>query len=250
VPYAADLAERAAAGLHAHWRAQCGYIAGGEVAEHGGLLVTATNLPDETLNAAFAPGDVPDPEGALDWAARWFADRGLHLGIELRVGHQPDLERLVAARGFTVVVRRPAMTRSPAPAPEPAPRISVRRVADDADLAAFQAIQAEAFDLTPEVAERFLPRGAVETDGITFFLGRYDDVPCATSAATVSEHGTGIVGVATLPAYRHRGLGRAVTAAAWGDGDLAWLYPSAMARRMYERLGFVAVGDTQVWVAP
>lgn len=249
----AEQADRAAAGLHAHWRAQCGYIAGGEVWERHGLLITATNLPDGTLNVAFAPGEIAEPDIAYEWVTGWFAERGVRTGIELRVGHHHEFESLLARHGFTVVVRRPAMTLHPLPeATERAPRVTVREVASEADLEAFQAIQAEVFDLTPEVAERFLPRAAIETGRVAFYLGWYDDVPAATSAATVSEHGVGVVGVATLPAYRRRGLGRAVTSAAvhHTKTDLAWLYPTAMARRLYEGLGFRALDECQVWVAP
>ncbi|HWL38438.1 MAG TPA: GNAT family N-acetyltransferase [Frankiaceae bacterium] len=251
---AAEQAERCAAGLHAHWRTQCGYVAGGEVAEHDGLLVTATRLPDETLNVAFAPDAVSDPAAALDWFEGWFRTRGLKPGIEVRVGEQPALEALLAERGYSVVVRRPAMALHPVSLPGVAvPRASVRAVGSDADLAAFQAIQAEVFAMTPEVTEAFLPRAAVETPGVTLLVGSYDGVDCATSAVSVSAYGAGIVGVATLPAYRRRGLGRLVTAAAVHAGagaDLAWLYPSAMARRLYEGLGFRALDETQVWVSP
>lgn len=249
----ADQAERATRGLHTHWRRQCGYVAGGEVAEHDGLLVTATRLPDETLNVAFAPGVVTAPAAALDWFEGWFRDRGLHPGIELRVGHHPDLERLLTERRYTVVVRRPAMTLHPLSLPEvAAPRASVR-VAGAADLGSFQAIQAEVFDMTPEVAAAFLPMAAL--DDVTLLMAWHDDVPCATAAVSVSEHGAGIVGVATLPAYRRRGLGRLVTAAAVRAGqeqgaDLAWLYPTPMARRLYEGLGFRTLDETQVWVSP
>jgi GNAT superfamily N-acetyltransferase len=116
-------------------------------------------------------------------------------------------------------------------------------------------VQADVFDMTPEVAAAFLPRRAVETPGIRFFLATVDGTPCGTAATTLSEHGAGVVGVGTLEAYRHRGVGRAVTAAAvaWGaarGAALAWLYPSAMARRLYERLGFDTLDDVaQVWVA-
>lgn len=247
-----DQAERCAAGLHAHWRAQCGYVTGGEVAEHGGLLAALTNLPDQTLNVAFAPGPVARPAEALDWFEELFRSRGFKPAIEVRVGRQPEVERLLAERGYAVVVRRPAMALHPvAVAEAAAPRVRVRRVADDADLAAFHAIQGEVFDLAPGIAEEFLPRRAVETPGIAFLLAWHDDVPCATASVSVSEHGAGIVGVGTLPAYRRRGIGRAVTAAAIraaGDVDLAWLYPSPVARRLYEGLGFRALDDTQVWV--
>lgn len=249
-----EQAERCAAGLHAHWKTQCGYVAGGEVAEHDGLLVTATRLPDETLNVAFAPGPVLDPVAALDWFEDWFRTRGLTPGIELRAGARPALERLLAERGYAVVVRRPAMALHPVALPGVAvARASVRVVESDADLAAFQAIQGEVFDMAPEVAEAFLPRAAVETPGVTLLLGSYDGVACATSAVSVSAYGAGVVGVATLPAYRRRGLGRLMTAAAVQSGagaDLAWLYPSPMARRLYEGLGFRALDETQVWANP
>lgn len=245
--------ERAAAGLRAYWRTQCGYVAGGEVATYGGLLATATRLPDETLNCAFASGPVDDPVGAVDWFVGWFRSRGLRPGIELAAGH--PLEAEVARRGFTVVVRRPAMTRSVDVPSVTVPRVRVTRVASEADLASYRAIQAAVFDLTPEVADGFLPARALDVPGVVWLLGWYDDVPCATSAVVVSEHGAGVVGVATLAAYRRRGLGRAVTAAAVAEGaslgaDLAWLYPTAMAKPLYEGLGFVTHDDVQVWVAP
>jgi ribosomal protein S18 acetylase RimI-like enzyme len=186
----------------------------------------------------------------------WFAERGLRPGVELRAGRHPEVEESLRRRGFRVVVRRPAMTRYPLRADGAAPpaRVTVRPVADERDLAAFQAVQAAAFEMTPEVTEAFLPPAALGVPGLTFLLGWYGDVPCATAAVSVSPYGAGIVGVATLAAYRRRGLGRAVTAAAVDRGaaegaDLAWLYPSAMARSLYEGLGFRALDDVEVWVA-
>lgn len=249
------LAERAAAGLREVWRTQCGYVAGGEVAERPGLLVTATRLGDETLNCAFLTGPLPDADAALDWCTGWFHERGLRTGIELPVGTYPDVEAALAARGFGVVVRRPAMVLHPLtpPAADVPARVHVTEVTDDAELAAYQAIQAEAFDMTPEVSAAFLPWKAVETPGVRMFLAHHDDVPCATAGVHLSAYGAGVVGVATARGYRRRGIGRTVTAAAlrWSAGegaDLAWLYPTPMARRLYEGLGFVALDDVQVWV--
>lgn len=250
------LADRAARGLHAHWRAQCGYVAGGEVAEHDGVLLTVTNLSDETLNCAFVPGRPADPQGSVDWFVSEFERRGLRPGMELRAGHHPEIEASLRRRGFTVVVRRPAMTMSPLAGRQvESAGVAVREVASEADLAAFRAIQSEVFDLAPAVAAAFLPWAALEVPVARWFLATYGGVPCGTAAASLSEHGAGIVGVGTLAAYRGRGVGRTVTAAAlaWAAGmgaDLAWLYPSAMAQRMYERLGFTTLDDVaQVWVA-
>jgi GNAT superfamily N-acetyltransferase len=251
-----DLSARAAAGLHEHWKSQCRYISGGEVAEHLGLLATLTNLPDQTLNVAFAPGPVDRPEEALGWFEALFAARGYLPGIELRVGEHPALEHLLERRGYRVVVRRPAMVLRPPVVPDvDVPGLDMRQVTEAGDLAAFQAVQAEVFELDADVAVEFLPPRALEAGGVTFLLARHDGVPCATSAASVSEHGAGIVGVATLPAFRRRGIGRAVTAAAVRAGaaqgaDLAWLYPTPMARSLYESLGFVALDDVRIWVRP
>jgi GNAT superfamily N-acetyltransferase len=252
------LADRAAAGLHAHWRTQCGYIAGGDVAERDGMLLTVTNLSDETLNCAFVPGVPSDPAAAVAWTVSEFERRALRPGIEVRAGRHPEVEAELRRRGFTVVVRRPAMVLhplAPGPAADLPDDVEVREVESDEDLASFQAVQGEVFDMLPGVVEAFLPRKAVETPGIRLFLASYAGVACGAAATTVSEHGAGIVGVGTLKAYRHRGVGRAVTAAAvaWGaaqGADLAWLYPSAMAQRLYERLGFATLDDVaQVWVA-
>lgn len=250
------LGDLAADGLHAHWRAQCGYVSGGEVAERDGVLLTMTNLADETLNCAFVPGTPSDPAGAVGWFVAEFERRGLRPGIELRVGRHPEIETLLAARGFRVVVRRPAMVLHPLAVPAVGGDVEVREVASDADLTSFQAVQAEVFDMSPDVAEAFVPRAAVETPGIRLFLASYEGVACGTAAASLSDAGAGVVGVGTLAAYRRRGVGRAVTAAAvaWGAANgagLAWLYPSPMARRMYERLGFATLADeARVWVAP
>jgi GNAT superfamily N-acetyltransferase len=248
----AEQSERAARGLRHVWRTQCGYIAGAEVAERDGLLITATRLADQTLNCAFVTAPPRDPEAALDWCTGRFHERGLRTGVEVRAGD--PIEQPLAQRGFSVVVRRPAMTLHPVVLPTvDAPRVTVRAVEDEVDLVAYQAIQAEAFDMTPEVTAAFLPPAALRTPGVRLFLAAYDDVPCATAGVSLSPYGAGIVGVATLRGYRRRGLGRAVTASAVAYGatqgaDLAWLYPSAMARPLYEGLGFRALDDVQVWV--
>jgi ribosomal protein S18 acetylase RimI-like enzyme len=253
----AEQSERAARGLHHVWRAQCGYVAGGEVAERDGVLVTATRLPDETLSCAFLTSPPPDVDAALDWCAAWFRERGLRMGIELRVGAHPVVETSLSRRGFGVVVRRPSMTLHPLAADGiPTPhRVTIRAVAGEADLVAAQAIQGEAFAMTPEVAAAFLPPAMLDSPGLTLYVAAYDDVPCATAAVSVSEHGAGIVGVATLRAYRRRGIARAVTATAVEHGrqngaDLAWLYPTAMAQELYAGLGFATLDDVQVWVEP
>ena len=61
----------------------------------------------------------------------------------------------------------------------------------------------------------------------------------------------GVFGVAVAPAARRRGIGAALTraaACAREGSEIAWLSARGEAAHVYERLGFRAVGRTEVWV--
>ena len=62
----------------------------------------------------------------------------------------------------------------------------------------------------------------------------------------------GVFGVAVAPDARRRGIGAALTRASAraGEGsEIAWLSARGEAAHVYERLGFRAVGRTEVWVS-
>jgi ribosomal protein S18 acetylase RimI-like enzyme len=86
-------------------------------------------------------------------------------------------------------------------------------------------------------------------DGLTvFYVAEDDEGPIASGGHQPVDGVTEIVGVATLPSARRRGLGTAVTAALVDDARAAGLdtiFLSASSdevARVYERLGFVRVG--------
>ena len=74
-------------------------------------------------------------------------------------------------------------------------------------------------------------------------LGRLDGRPVATASVLLDGGIAGVYDVSTVPGARRRGIGTALTVAALqlgrADGyEIAFLQPSAMGRRLYERLGF------------
>jgi ribosomal protein S18 acetylase RimI-like enzyme len=86
-------------------------------------------------------------------------------------------------------------------------------------------------------------------DGLTvLYVAEDDEGPIASGAHQPVDGVTEIVGVATLPSARRRGLGTAVTATLVEDaraGGLDTIFLSAASddvARVYERLGFVRVG--------
>lgn len=103
-------------------------------------------------------------------------------------------------------------------------------------------VAAEAGDLESAAAVRF----AAWVDGAPVCTGRY------SALDGVAE----IVGLGTLPAYRRRGLGAAVTAALTADahgGGVEVVFMSAGdadVARIYRRLGFTEVGTACIAAPP
>lgn len=79
--------------------------------------------------------------------------------------------------------------------------------------------------------------------GLVFFLAYVDGEPAGTSSVCVTDEIAGIYGVATLEAFRRRGVASALTAAALQEGArkgcvIGALQPSDMGRPVYQRMGF------------
>lgn len=165
----------------------------------------------------------------------------------------PGLPAVLQAGGFVEESRNPllvctAETLQPAAA---VPGLEITTLTADspiADLCAAGTVQARSFGAETEAAmtaaegERKRTRLAA---GAGAFLARLDGAPVAAADFTVPLNGfTELVGVATLPAYRRRGIASALT---------AWAVREALARgvrvtflgaederasRVYERVGF------------
>jgi GNAT superfamily N-acetyltransferase len=140
--------------------------------------------------------------------------------------------------------------RPAGPTPEPAaggPRIEPVR--DAGALAAFERTMVTAFGARPPVAPFDIHGLGILDDPAMHVLGGWvGDELVATSMAYVTDV-LGVFGVATLPAHRGRGAGRAMTTAALAVAPdrPAVLQPTAPAESLYRRLGFADVGRFAHW---
>ncbi|HEX5148193.1 MAG TPA: GNAT family N-acetyltransferase [Candidatus Limnocylindrales bacterium] len=233
-------------------RRRCRGIPDAEVLERDGLVLSLTNVPEPSLNSAYVEREPVDPAGALAWAEDEMGRRGHDLGIDLPSGRWPALDRAIREAGLELLLSRPVMVAELGSLPEGPvpPGVRIRSVDGMDEALALARVDASAFGTRPEVSEAAFAPGLVGVEGARGFLAWEGGRALGSSVAQAGAGATGVFGVGVLPEARRRGIGAAltVTAARAFPADLAWLVPSDMARRMYERLGFRDLETWQVWV--
>jgi predicted GNAT family acetyltransferase len=94
----------------------------------------------------------------------------------------------------------------------------------------------------------------LDVPDLTYYVGWMDNRPVAVATRFTSHRIAGIARVSTVPEYRRRGLGEALTARAVVDARAescaaAFLLATQMGYRVYERFGFRHVIDYHVWAS-
>jgi len=129
--------------------------------------------------------------------------------------------------------------------------VTIRSVTHESDLSAVREIEIEAFGTSPDVVDRFIGPGMLADDRVQTLTAWLDGAAVGEATAYRTDDVVGVFGVGVVERARRRGIGAALTiaaACAFGDAaDLAWLQPSSMAERLYERLGFRTVSRWEVW---
>lgn len=256
-PIGIGVSERATQAYYADRRRQAEVADGGVVAEFDGILVAARGTDAPNANFALVTRPLDDPTRALRWARRLLEDRGLPFRVVLRERYDPRTEQALSSNGFEVVDRYPELAlelHGSLPARLPAP-VDVRRVRDEPARKMFVSVIAEAFGSDPDYVDAAIPAAALRGPDASFFVGFQDNQPVATSALFVSDGVAGIWFVATVEAFRRRGIGQAMTAHALSEAlglgsDLAHLEAEADALRLYERIGFQVVARYAEYQAP
>ena len=193
-----------------------------------------------------------------------FAERGEHFEWKLHGHDRPaDLADRLRAAGFvpeeeeTVVI---APVAHVAAEPRLPPGVELREVSDRADLARIAALEEAIWhDGRGWLADSLEAERAVDPNAITIVVAEAGETPvCAAWVrfAAGTEFAT-LWGGGTLPAWRSRGIYRAIVAyranlAAERGFRYLQVDASANSRPILERLGFVAVTTTTpfIWSPP
>ena len=249
-----EIEERIATGLVAFWRDRVRHLSGHVIHETDGVVVCLTGLDDDEQNTALIEREPEDAAAALEEAERVFRSHGRSLGVDVERGRHPAVDAALRAMGLEMVATRPAMAIPvgdvvPAQVPE---GVEIARVNDPELLADLVEVEVGAFETDRAVAEGLLAPSQLALPNVRLYAAIADGRAVAQAVTNTQGGAVGVFGVATLPEYRRRGIGTAITAFAIddvrGEADLVWLQSTDMGRPLYERMGFRPVSDWDIWV--
>src|SRR5262249_21608671 len=242
------------------------YQPGGRHALREGVAFNAWGIPGPSFNKAAVLGPSPPLERVLAMAAEFFGGgpEGYGIMVEADAGH--PVEAAIRARGWPILEDDPALVLPALPVlPPPPPGLEIRRVTDEAAnrdfamaaAAGFGAPTAEVdFAPPPDGFEAFGPSLACARDpDVAVMVGYTDGRPVATAIMHRIEEIACITGVATVPAYRRRGFGRALTWAVVGAGAARGCTGAALgglgaSYTMYRGMGFIHVCNHRTYTVP
>ena len=230
---------------------------GRAVAEDGVLLLAGPDPAAAILNTTFRL-DPAVPAADVLSRARAFYEPASHFTVCATDDQDADLSRAAEAAGWHLAIELPAMVLRGTARVSDVARARLRRVDPALDRGIFSAVATPAFADDDDEAAAYplvFDRAAIYEPPCGAVIAELDDQPAACAWFVVSE-GVATVGfVATLPAFRRRGLGRLVTAAVCrmaidAGADLVTLQASPMGLPVYEPMGFETIAREVLWAPP
>ena len=219
--------------------------------EDFGLMLSDGGSPSSFGNVAVTRRPLSDAEW-VEASARMHAFYAEQPGGDFMTfsgWSTPDLR----AHDFGAIGHPPLMFRAPAPLESPAPDgFTVVAVDDDKTAGAFEFVLITGFpapELDPGTRGRMIGLEQPAASGWRHYLGLVDGRPAATASAYVDEHHVHVDLVSTLPEFRGRGIGYAITAAATqAEMDrVAMLVASDLGRSVYRRMGYLTLSRFTLW---
>jgi ribosomal protein S18 acetylase RimI-like enzyme len=233
------------------------YMPGGRFAVCEGVALWSWSIPGPSFNKAALLGPTPPLERVLQLAREFFGDSEGGFGLLFEAEAQHPVEAEVLGRGWRVVEDEPALVMPTLPAAPPRPEgLAVRRLREPAELATFLETATAGFGMAPGSLDNMKPDASCIHDPlIAYFVGTWEGRP-VTVAQYCSVEGIAVIaGVATLPAFRRRGFGQAITWAAIEEAaargcTAATLNAGDMSYPLYVQMGFIPVCKHRTYAQP
>ncbi|MGW0858436.1 GNAT family N-acetyltransferase [Streptomyces sp. NPDC002690] len=209
------------------------------------LAVTGSLIP--ALNVVMSVSDTPDTiEIGLLCTEAGPQVQELPWSIRLRGEADEELVGLAASHGLNTLAHQPFMLLSLEDGREVwssgVESSAVRPLRED-EYKTFATVLGTAFGAPPFVITSLYTPHVLSRPFVKAYVAEVDGVAAAAGLAILTERHVGLANIGTLPEYRGRGLGRAITEAILRDGRAAgartaYLHSSDEAVSLFERAGF------------
>jgi hypothetical protein len=221
-----------------------------------GVAFTRQDLEGPGFNCAAVVGPAPPLARVLELCRPFFegCPGGYGILVEADAGHPVEAE--MRKRFWPIAEDEPALVLPALPASFTCPAgLEIRRISDAHGLAVLRATLGKGFEAGGELGNPLWPGSCAEDPDMAFFIGYCDREPVTTAVFGRIDRIATVHGISTVPAYRRRGFGRAITWAAANAG-LALGCTSAALRAMgisfdmYRTMGFVHVCNHRTYAVP
>jgi GNAT superfamily N-acetyltransferase len=230
----------------------------GEVRRTEGVTLVRSGLAIRSFNCAFALDRPPSVDGLPEQIERVFSGGRIPWMLVTTAETTPALEPVVRALRLKRVGAMPGMVWEPLPtSPPTAPQgLEIRRIVDPIDARKFARTMMRGFEVDPGLldawAEHVSTASLAPSTNRAYYLGYVGGQPVCTAVRCSTRDIAGIYGVSTLPVFRRRGLGAAITSRAATDGReegcrRSYLQSSPIGRTVYERIGYRFVEEYHLW---
>jgi ribosomal protein S18 acetylase RimI-like enzyme len=246
---------RSAEGYVEAWRQFSRMVEHGAIDESDGVTRVATGIRAAHFNPMFVTREPRDLAGAIERARSFYGRAGLPWEVVL-VGRRTtttSFMRVAEAAGLTHASVNPGMVLAPlAGTAREIPGLTVSVVDNPSELLVYNDLIAEGFELGRELLAPLDNPSSLDAQDVVRYLGYADGQPVVTALRATANRVAVIFNVVTLPAYRRRGFGDALTRRAALDGAAegcvaSVLQSTLMGYPVYLKMGYRYVVDFQMW---
>ena len=248
------LITRGYASLVESWR-RLAQLAPGSVSEEGeGYTLISRGRRQPFFNTLFL-ASVPTDLGALLAHARTFfyAHRQAPWTVQAMNAVAEALASEATALGLVHVESEPAMILTPlVDRPPMQSELFIRPVENMEQLSAFDEIISTSFGMPSEPSHTMSTLADYQRVNLAPYLGFVEGIPVVTALRSPAYQVATIHAVCTLPSYRRRGFGEAITWRAALDGitegcTASFLTASPLGHSVYARMGYRDCGEVHTW---
>ena len=228
---------------------------GGKIEDFSGVRCIRSPIPHADFNCALVSDKAGLRPEALERIRSFFDRQRSEWEIVAPPSVGDDFYQIPHHISVTRFLREPEMIlpKESADLRPPPSDLEIHRVRELSERLSWERTAALGFQMPdPKLFDQLATPQSLETEGLTYYLGTCAGKPVATAILFISENIAGIYGVSTIPEFRGRGFGAAMTASAVLDGfqsgcDLSSLQAGPMGFPVYLKMGFRHILDYLVW---